>query len=167
MEDLTHSQFVLKHLNAMHAPRKAFVEAVSNEKLRRALKSKARVTTGLVYDLGDLVYYKRKDSDKWKGPGKVIGKENKKILVKHGRYYVRVHPYSLELVSKEEGTNLVEKEENVEKAESNENQTEEKGSLDGKISDDHSDSDFSLRSTVLQKIQQLKIQYRRYDKQFE
>ena len=46
-------------------------------------------------------------------------------------------------VSKEEGTNLVEKEENVEKADSNKNQPEEKGSLDGKISDDDSDSDFS------------------------
>ena len=82
MEDITHSQLVLKHLNAMHAARKAFIEAESNEKLRKALKSKARVTTGLIYDLGDLVYYKRKDSDKWKGPGKFIGKENKKILVK-------------------------------------------------------------------------------------
>ena len=82
MEDITHSQLVLKHLNAMHAARKAFIEAESNEKLRKALKSKARVTTGLIYDFGDLVYYKRKDSDKWKGPGKVIGKENKKILVK-------------------------------------------------------------------------------------
>ena len=46
-------------------------------------------------------------------------------------------------VSKEEGANLVEKEENVEKADSNKNQPEEKGSLDGKISDDDSDSDFS------------------------
>ena len=64
MEDLTHSQLVLKHLNAMHAVRKAFTEAEANGKLHRALKSKGRVTTGLVYDLGDLVYYKRKDSDK-------------------------------------------------------------------------------------------------------
>ena len=45
--------------------------------------------------------------------------------------------------NKEEGTNLVEKKENVEKADSNKNQPEEKGSLDGKISDDDSDSDFS------------------------
>ena len=37
----------------------------------------------------------------------------------------------------------MEKEENVEKADSNKNQPEEKGSLDGKISDDDSDSDFS------------------------
>ena len=113
MKDLAHSQLVLKHLNAMHAARKVFIEAESNEKLRRALKSKARVTIRLVYDLSDLVYHKRKDSDKWKGPGEVIQKQNKQILVKQGGYHARVHPCSLQLVSKEEGTNLVEKEENV------------------------------------------------------
>ena len=86
MEDITRSQLVLKHLNAMHAARKAFIEVESNEKLRRALKSKARVTTGLVYDLGDLFYCKRNDSDKWKGSGMVIGRENKQILVKQGGY---------------------------------------------------------------------------------
>ena len=53
-----------------------------------------------MYDFGDLVYYKRKDSDKWKGPGKVIGKENKQILVKHRGYYVRVHPCSSQLVKR-------------------------------------------------------------------
>ena len=97
-----------------------------------------------MYDLNDLVYHKRKDSDKWKGPGKVIRKQNKQILVKQGGYYARVYPCSLQLVSKEEGTNLVEKEENVEKADSNKNQPEEKGRLDAKIRDDDSDSDFSL-----------------------
>ena len=64
MEDITHCQLVLKHLNAMHAARKAFIKADSNEELHRELKSNARLTTGLVYDLDDLVYYKRKDSDK-------------------------------------------------------------------------------------------------------
>ena len=78
MEDITPSQLVLKQLNAMHAARKAFTEVESHEKLHRALNSKTRVATGLMYDLGDLVYYKRKDSDKCKGPGKVIGK--KRIL---------------------------------------------------------------------------------------
>ena len=48
MENITHIQLVLKHLNAMHAARKAFIEVESNEKLRRALKSKVRVKTGLM-----------------------------------------------------------------------------------------------------------------------
>ena len=98
MEDITYSELVSKHLCAMHEARKAFIEAESNDKLRRALKTKTRVTTGISYDLGDLVYYKRKDSEKWKGPGKVIGKENKQLLVKHGGHYICVHPCSLQLI---------------------------------------------------------------------
>ena len=47
-----------------------------------------------------MVYNKRKSLDKWKGPGTVIGKENKQILVKHGGYYIRVHPCNLQLISK-------------------------------------------------------------------
>ena len=150
MEDITHSQLLFKHLNAMHASRKVFTEAESNEKLRRALKSKARVTTGLMYDPGDLVYYKRKDSNEWKGPGKVIGKERKQILVKHGGYYARVHPCRLQLLNKEEDTNLVEKEENFEQADSNKSQPEENGNVEGKISDDDIDSDFS--STKISRV---------------
>ena len=46
-----------------------------------------------MYDLGDLVYYKKKDSDKWKEPGKVLGKK-KQILVKNRGYYVSAYPCS-------------------------------------------------------------------------
>ena len=64
MEDITYSELISKHLCPMHETRKAFIEAESNDKLCRALKTKTKVTTGIVYDLGDLVYYKRKDSEK-------------------------------------------------------------------------------------------------------
>lgn len=62
-EDITHSQLASKQLNAMHDSRKTFLEKKSNKKLYRALKLNTRVTTGLMYGLGDLVYYKRKDCD--------------------------------------------------------------------------------------------------------
>ena len=99
MEDVTYSELVSKHLCAMHEARKAFIEAESNDKLRQALKTKRKVTTGISYDL-DLVYYTRKDSEKWKGPGKVIGKENKRLLAKDGDHYIRAHPCSLQLIYK-------------------------------------------------------------------
>ena len=40
---------------------------------------------------GDQVFYQRKDSRRWKVPGKVIGYESSNILIKHGSQYVRVH----------------------------------------------------------------------------
>ena len=38
---------------------KIFIEAESIDRLRRALKTKTRVTTGISYDLADLAYYKK------------------------------------------------------------------------------------------------------------
>ena len=99
MEEFSHADILVKHLNALHAARKAFMEAESSDKLRRALKAKNRETTAIEYEIGDMIYYIRKSSDKWKGPGTVIGKENTQILVTHGRYYIRVHPCSLQLIS--------------------------------------------------------------------
>ena len=75
----------------MHAARKAFIEAEASEKLRRTIKVKTRVSTGMIYQSGDIVYYKRNDSNQCKGPGRVLGRENKQILVKQVGVYIRVH----------------------------------------------------------------------------
>ena len=100
MEDVSHADILVKHLNALHAARKAFIKVESNDKLHCAVKAKNRETTGFEYEIGDMDYYKRKSSDKRKGPGMTIGKENKQIFVKHGGYYIRVHSCSLQLISK-------------------------------------------------------------------
>ena len=42
----------------------------------------------------------------WKGPGIVIGKENKPILVKHGGQNIRLHPCRLQLKSKNDQLNI-------------------------------------------------------------
>ena len=99
MEDVSHADILAKHLNTLHAARKAFIKAESSDKLQRALKAKNRETTGIEFEIGDMVYYKRNSSDKWRGLGTVIGKENKHILVKHDGYYIRVHRCSLPLIS--------------------------------------------------------------------
>ena len=39
----------------------------------------------------DDVYYKRKNCNKWKGPGKVIGQDGKVVLIKHDIYTIRAH----------------------------------------------------------------------------
>ena len=65
----------------MHAARKAFIEAEASEKLRRTIKVKTRVSTGMIYQSGDIVYYNRNDSNQCKDPGTVLERENKQILV--------------------------------------------------------------------------------------
>ena len=42
----------------------------------------------------------------WKGPGIVIAKENKQILVKHGGQYIRVHYCWLQPKSKNDQLNI-------------------------------------------------------------
>ena len=42
------------------------------------------------------VVYKRQGEDKWRGPGNVIGRDGKQVLVRHGGIYVRVHACHLQ-----------------------------------------------------------------------
>ena len=95
LENVTVSHVVADHLNAMHSARKAFIEAESSEKIKRALRRKVRPATSLIFETGDKVLYKRNNSEPWKGPGKVIGKEKHQVFVKHGGVYVRVNPCHL------------------------------------------------------------------------
>ena len=60
MEDST-SKLLKLHLNAIAKSTNAFIECEANEKLCRAIKSKLRQTTSLIYELGDYVYYKQND----------------------------------------------------------------------------------------------------------
>lgn len=96
LEKRTTSQMVADNLNAMHAARVDFMKNESNERLRRALLHQVR--TSDVDDLvnGDNVFYKRRDSDQWHGPGIVIGMDGKQVLVRHGGTYVRVHTCRLQ-----------------------------------------------------------------------
>ena len=55
------------------------------------MKHGARPATSLVYQTGDVGFYKRNESSKWKGPGIVIGRDNHQVFVKHGGTYVRVN----------------------------------------------------------------------------
>ena len=79
LEGKTSGELIANHLNAMHAARQTFIESKAREKLRRVIRAKTRVSTAVVYHPGDLVYFTRETSNQWKGPGTVIGRENKQI----------------------------------------------------------------------------------------
>ena len=65
------------------------MKAESSERIRRALMYKIRANSEKS-ESGDKVSYKRENSNKWKGPGFVIGQDGKIIFVRHGSIYVRV-----------------------------------------------------------------------------
>ena len=52
--------------------------------------------------MANLYFYKKEKSDKWKGPGKVIGTDSQDILVKHGSSYVWLHRLEIMSVSDSE-----------------------------------------------------------------
>ena len=90
LEGTTTCEVFAKHLNTLHAGRKAFLQAESSNRIRRALKHNIRPVENN-FENGDNVYYKRENSNKWKGPGKVIGQDGKVVIIKHGIYTVRAH----------------------------------------------------------------------------
>ena len=53
-----------KHLNALHAARKSFIETESNECIRCALRHKVR-SCETVFNHGDSVVYKREGQECW------------------------------------------------------------------------------------------------------
>ena len=92
LEEPNISKLVVDNLNAMRSASKAFVTSESSEKLIRALKHNLRTYQDAIFVTGDTVYYKRRDSKKWKGQGKVIGVDSQQTLIKHGSTYVRSNP---------------------------------------------------------------------------
>ena len=105
LQGVTSSKLIASHLNALHAARRKFIETEADEKLRRALRHQTRTATSLKYQTGDQVYYKKKDSGYWKGPGTVIRYDNKQVFIRHGGSIYRVSPCDLQLVN-DSGDNL-------------------------------------------------------------
>ena len=88
-EEAEVSGTVIKHLNALHAARRAFTKAESSDRIRKALRHRVRATE-TTFTSGDRVFYKRDDSNRWRGPGKVIGQDGKIVFIRHGSQLVRV-----------------------------------------------------------------------------
>ena len=122
------------------------MEAESSNKLKRELARKIRPATSLIHDVGDKVYYERRQSDKWKGLESIIGKEKHQVFVKHGGVYVCVNPCHLRHVNENNQLNNdttvsvgAEDSRTINQKENNAEAVEKKGRLDA--FDEASDDD--------------------------
>ena len=91
------SEIIRQNLNALHSARVAFMESERLERLRRAWRTNTRTYSDQVILNGDKVFYKRKDANKWRGPAILLGRDGQQFLLKHGGFYIRVHPCRLRL----------------------------------------------------------------------
>ena len=89
-------EIVMKQLKALHCAREEFIRMEANERIGRALAHQVRDSYKGEFTNGDSVYYKRNDSDAWHGPGIIIGRDGKQVLVRHGGVYVRAHTCRLQ-----------------------------------------------------------------------
>ena len=154
LEAKTNSEIVAENLNAMHSARKAFIASEASEKLRRALRHNVRTSGNVKYVTGDSVFYKRNDSNKWKGPGKVIGQDGQQVLVKHGSVYVRVHPCRLTLKSTQLQPTDFEDGGQLEHAEDAVVEKERQENIDAESSDGEDNEEVTTRDEVSQHIEE-------------
>ena len=63
----------------------------------QALQHQDRTYSDVIYNTGDLVYYKWKNNLNWKGLASVIRPDGQQLLVKHDSRYIRVHPCNTQL----------------------------------------------------------------------
>ena len=89
LECETTSHFVAQHLKTLHEARKLFTEADCSTRIKLALQKQLRHDVG-PFSTGEKVFYKR-ESDKWKGPGVIIGQDGAVVFVRHGGAVVKVH----------------------------------------------------------------------------
>ena len=102
LEGVTGSKLVADILNALHKAREETIKHEASEKLRRALKSKVRTHNDIRYFQGEEVFYKEEDVKRWAGPGRVIGQDGSKILIKIPTGLITVHSSRVTLTSQAE-----------------------------------------------------------------
>ena len=92
MKEKIASRHLEDNLRAMRTAREEFMKAENSAKIKLALRSQVRTCQDTVLEMGEKVLYKRNNSDRWSGPGVVIGRDGQTFFVKHGFQIVKVHP---------------------------------------------------------------------------
>ena len=160
LEQYNSSDIVRMNLNAMHKARENFVKAESSERIQRALRHKVRSYSDEIFENGDKVYFRRKETKGWKGPAVVLGKDGQFVLIRYGSAMYRVHP--CQLIKKQyQNTNQTDKLGNIEQVVRKSNQKVDSKKIEEHVQNDDSDSDTSLNAEVInQEIEETEEQNR-------
>ena len=73
----------MRHLNALHATRQAFVTTESSLKLKLALRKQTRQARDF-FEPGSEVYFKRNIDQKWRGSGIATGQDGAVVFNRQG-----------------------------------------------------------------------------------
>ena len=106
LEGITESQIVADNLNAQHQARVEMIKLEASEKIRRALRAQTRTYSNTKFLSGEEVFYKRDDQKRWQGPGRVIGHDGSKVLIKIPTGLITVHSCRVILTSDAEQQRL-------------------------------------------------------------
>ena len=106
LENRTSSDIVRMNLNSMHRARENFIKAESSERIQRALRHKVRSYSDEIFENGDQVYYRWKETKGWRGPGIVLGKEGQYVLIRHASAYYHIHPCQLMKTNAQNGKDI-------------------------------------------------------------
>ena len=80
------SRTVYDQLNLMQKARDAWVKVDNGNRLQRAMQVKPSPLE--YYETGDMVYYRFGKDPRWHGPGRIVGQENKVVLIRHGGHII-------------------------------------------------------------------------------
>lgn len=83
-ERTTQSEAFSKHLNVLRDAQRAYIQAESEERLRRALCTKVRAAKHFFF------FYKREVKERGLGPAKVVFQDGKVVFIRYGGLFVRV-----------------------------------------------------------------------------
>ena len=108
LNGVTSSEAFTQHLNALHEARKAYIQTESNERVRRALRTKVRAAEQ-TFENGEAVFYKREGKERWLGPARVVFQDGKVVFIRHGGIFVRVSPIRLTKIHDTDCQNRAEK----------------------------------------------------------
>ena len=106
LEGVSGSQLVADNINAQHKAREIMIKLEASERIRRAIRSQTRTHSNVRYLSGEEVYYKRDEEKRWRGPGRVIGQDGSKVLIKIPTGLISVHSCRVILTSEAEKQRL-------------------------------------------------------------